>query len=97
MRDLARFLKMYRYLTEQGLHKDKAIASALETCYGEWRKGVECGLISEVEMPITSLVRALPTHVQFESLHVTKLSQHHSSQDTFPFKDFQDLKGPHAK
>lgn len=49
MRDLARFLKTYRHLTNgrpsTQLEKDKAIATSLDLCYGEWQTGVSLDLI----------------------------------------------------
>jgi hypothetical protein len=102
MRDLARFLKMYRYLTADGLDQDKAIATSLDICYGDWKLGVEFNLVNDVaQMPATALVRAFQNYIQFESLHTTKLSSStpmiQNCLDTFTFSDYQDMKGPHAK
>lgn len=64
---------------------------------------MECGglVLPETQMPVTALVRASQSHIQFESLHLTRLgsqsSLNYNQIDYFEFTDFQDLKGKHAK
>ncbi len=58
-RDIARFLKMYRHLLSLDVNQNNAIATALKTCYnGNHKLGEQVGLIPQISMPTTSLVRA---------------------------------------
>jgi hypothetical protein len=99
MRDLARFLKLYRHLQSPTLEKDKAIATALNTCYTQWHTAVEFGLIkSEFTMPTASLIRTHTHSITFESLHKTTLNPSDNKHpDQFSFGAYQDLKGAHSK
>lgn len=85
---------MYRHLLSLGVSQTNAIATSLETCYKDYQLGVQVGLIPQINMPITSLVRATTSQVVFESLHQSALSLNTTK---LQMKDFLDLKGPHAK
>ena len=100
MRDLARFLKLYRHLQPTIEDRDHLIAIALETCYGEWRIAQSFGLIDpgkEIKMPSSCLIRSTQTHVDLKSLHTTSLNSLATPDEQLEYGAFQDLKGPHSK
>jgi hypothetical protein len=91
MRDLARFLKLYRHLQPTIPDRDCLIAIALETCYGEWRIAQTLGLINpekEIQMPTSCLIRSELNRVEFRALHTTNLSSLAQAEEQLDFGCF---------